>query len=153
MAKKSGKQTGKHKATTGKSKSVSAARPAVSRGSGHELVPVICGDCYAEFMFDSASDADIDCPVCGHAARRPDDATVHRAADLRRKEKLSFIMAFTAAMLGFLGVGALTFLGADPANAKEAAMLWGPVGAAVLGGLGGIILSVPYEGNRWEAYF
>ena len=52
IGKKSGKSkraTGKVKRSTGRHTSVKSA----PRGSGHELVDVVCSECFGEFAFDT----------------------------------------------------------------------------------------------------
>lgn len=150
-----GKGTGKFKKTTGRAKSVSArSKPARPRGTGHELIPVVCSECFEEFSFDTGVRSDsLTCPVCEHSASRPDDGTLHRISGLRKSEGTNFMITLILTVVGVVGFGSFAVVQANPANAADDAMFWGPIG---VGGLCALILMgfiFKYEGNRWETYF
>lgn len=149
-----GKGTGKFKKSTGRMSSVSKRRPARPRGGGHELVPVICSECFEEFSFDTGVKSDtLTCPVCEHSASRPDDGTLHRISSLRKSEGTNFLITFVLTTVGFLAFGAWALVQINPANALDDAMFWGPLGVAGLCALVLMGFIVKYEGNRWETYF
>jgi len=165
MARRSGKGTGRHKASgsapkrsTGRMRSASArasgARPAARARAGHQLYPVICSECYEEFMFDSGVDADaLVCPVCEHSASRPNDATLKDLDDKLRGEKSSFMLSFLVTLVGIGAYGAWTYLMLNPANAQHDAKFWGPIGVAGLAVVLLVVFTVKHEGSRYEAYF
>lgn len=145
----SGRTSGSFKKSTGRMKAVSAPKL-----SGHELIPVICSECYEELVYDSGSKSEeIVCPVCEHSAGKPDQATLHHISDKRRTEKKNFVLAFTLWLLGAGGMGSWAILAQNPANAADDGMFWGPFGVGMLGFLVVLILGVKYENNRWEVYF
>ncbi len=138
--------------------SVSARRSgkgrAVRRPSGHELVDVICSECFEDFSFDTGVQTDtLVCPVCEHSANRPDDGTLHRISDLKRAEKMNFIITFALTMIACVAFTAWVILVRDPANAADGGLFWGPIGVGGLATLVLIVFVFKYEGNRWEAYF
>ncbi|MCO5165944.1 MAG: hypothetical protein M9894_06205 [Planctomycetes bacterium] len=142
-------RSGALKKSTGRMKAVSAPKL-----SGHELIPVVCSECYEELVYDSGSKADeIVCPVCEHAAGRPDDATIHHIMDKRRTEKRSFTVAFMAWFLGMLGVASWAVLAQNPIHAADDAMFWGPFGGGFFALFVVFILAWKHENNRWEVYF
>jgi hypothetical protein len=147
-----GKGTGRHR-KSGAMRSGSARTPR-PKGSGHQLVPVICSECYEDFMFDSGVNSDtLTCPVCEHMAERPDDAELHDNAKKRAEEKMNFLLCLIATIVGMGGFGAFLFLSRTPETAKDDAMFWGPIGAGFAAVFALIFLSVKYEGNRYETYF
>ena len=76
-------------------RSTGRARAVSRKATGHELVPVICSECFEEFCFDTGVDSDsLTCPICEHSAARPDDGTLHRISSLRKAEKTNFAIAF-----------------------------------------------------------
>ncbi|MBX3471279.1 MAG: hypothetical protein KF878_30800 [Planctomycetes bacterium] len=151
--------TGKHKAASGRSgalkKSTGRMKAVASpKLSGHELIPVVCSECYEELVYDSGSKSDeVVCPVCEHAAGRPDDATIHHILDKRRTEKRSFMMAFLVWLVGMGGVSSWAVLAQNPAHAADDAMFWGPVGGGYFFLFVVLILAWKHENNRWEVYF
>jgi hypothetical protein len=161
-AKKSGgskRQSGRTARASGSQRSVGAGGGAPIRplGSGADLVPVICSECYEEFVFDSKVKSDtLTCPICEHQASRPDDAQLAVIAEKRKQEKTNFSIA-----LG-LCLGSLLFfmiwvlaLRNPHTNAHEAgAMFYGPGVVALLLFLGccGMTLG-KYEGARHDVYF
>src|SRR5262245_50978140 len=121
------------KKATGKVKAVGGAR-----SSGAPLVPVICSECHEDFMFDTgARSEEITCPICEHAAGKPDDAALHKIATQRSAEKTNFWLAF-GLMLG-AGIFYLVWicLMGNPANANDDGAFWGPLGLAILLFIGG----------------
>lgn len=146
------KSTGKMKAASGRrSGEVKAARP---RGSGHELVPVICSECHEDFMFDTGVQSDsLTCPVCEHVAGRPGDAELHKIAECRRQEASAQMLALIFVGVGLAGFAAWAVLMADPANHADGGKFWGPLGVSLLSALLLAIFGAKYEGNRWETYF
>lgn len=151
-----GKGTGRHKsqsAAKGKSTgSMKAVRPAPR--AGHEFVPVVCSQCWEELVYDTGSGADaIVCPICEHAAGKPDDATLHHIADKRGQEKRSFMLAFVFGMVAVVSYWAWVFLMANPANAADDGTFYGPLGVAGLCTLLLLIFGAKHEGQRWEVYF
>lgn len=129
-----------------------AASPRTS--ATHEKFPVTCSECYEEFTFDSGVPGDsIICPICSHAARRPDDPLLNRIADLKGAEKRKFMMAFLAFLLSLGSFLAWIVLIDDPKKAADDAMFWGPVGASVLFLLVTVVFGLGYEKSRWETYF
>lgn len=152
LGKKAGKTTGRAKAVSGRrSGQVPAARP---RTSGHELVPVICSECYEEFMFDTGVKSDsLTCPVCEHVAGRPDDAALHHIAERRRQEKGAFMLAAVFVGVGLLGFFAWAVLMHDPGNHADSTKFWGPLGVSILSALLLMVFGVKYENSRWETYF
>lgn len=150
--------TGKFKSASGKSaplkKSTGRMKSVAPKLSGHELIPVVCSECYEELVYDSGSQAtEIVCPVCEHSAGKPDDATLHHISDKRRTEGKNFMVAFVVWALGAGGWGAWAVLAQNPANAAEGGLFWGPVGLGILGFLTAMIFIWKYETSRWETYF
>lgn len=159
VSKSVGKGSGKFKRSTGKSKAVSKrstgkVKAVAPRPSGHELVPVVCSECFGEFSFDTGVKSEsIECPLCGHTSSRPDDQTLVKISGLQKGEKTSFVVAF---FLFLLGVP--TLLGWEVAmhndvNFKDGGMFYGPLGLAVVLLIVLIVFIFKYEGNRWEVYF
>lgn len=149
------KGTGKHKKATGRSKSISARNaPVKHRPSGHELIPVVCSECFEEFSFDTGVRSDsLTCPVCEHSASRPDDGTLHRISGLRKSEGTNFMITFILAVVGLSAFGSFAVVQSNPANAMDDAMFWGPIGVGALCAFILMGFIVKYEGNRWETYF
>jgi hypothetical protein len=144
----SGKTSGSFKKSTGRMKSVGP------KLSGHELIPVVCSECYEELTYDTGSTAtEIVCPVCEHSAGKPQDADLHHIADKRRGEKKSFITVFAIWFVGALGWGSWAVLAQNPVHAADNGMFWGPAGVGILAFLIVMILVFKYENNRWETYF
>lgn len=135
--------------STGRSKAVKAPR-----ASGHELIDVVCSECFSELAFDTGVRSEtLECPVCGHAADRPDDGTLHRVSGLRKSERTNFVIAAILCLIGVGGMVAWSVLQKDPLNANDSALYWGPLGASIFAALILFGFSVKYEGNRWETYF
>lgn len=135
--------------STGRSKAVKTARP-----SGHALIDVVCSECFTELAFDTGVKSEmLECPICGHAADRPDDGTLHRISGLRKAEKTNFMIAAILCLVGVGGFIAWAVLQKNPVNADDGAMYWGPLGASLLAALILMGFSFKYEGNRWETYF
>lgn len=144
----SGKTSGSFKKSTGRMKSVAP------KLSGHELIPVMCSECYEELTYDTGSAAtEIVCPVCEHSAGKPQDADLHHIADKRRSEKKSFLTVFIIWLIGAIGWGAWAVLAQSPVHAADNAMFWGPAGVGILAFMIVMILVFKYENNRWETYF
>lgn len=153
MAKKKSGRAG-----TGRSKSVSArrtsARPAAPRGSGNQLVPVICSECHEDLLYDSSVNSDgMMCPICEHSASKPDGAQLHHIAEKRRQEKSAFTICAVLTGVALASFAAWAVLMRNPANSLDDGMFWGPLGIALLSTLVLTIFAVKYEGNRWEVYF
>lgn len=147
------KGTGKFKRSTGRMASVSR-RSGPPPTSGHELVPVICSECFEEFSFDTGVKTEtLVCPVCEHSASRPDDATLHRISTLRSQERFNFMITFGLTLVGLAAFGTWAVLITNPLNSTDSAMFWGPIGVALLSALVLIVFIFRYEGNRWETYF
>lgn len=148
------KPSGKQSARPARISAAVAAATAKPRGSGHELIPVLCSECYEEFIFDSGVRAQVlTCPVCEHQAARPDDALLHKINDLRSAEKSGAMMSVGLVTFGFVLMLVWVFLGRNPHN-HEGAPFWGPVlGGVLLMLVGGILGAVKYEGSRHETYF
>ena len=153
-----GRGSGKFKRSTGRARSISGRRSgahrAVPRPTGHELVPVICSECFEEFAFDTGVKTDsLTCPVCEHTASRPDDATLHRISSLRKAEKTNFMITLILTVVGGSSYGAWALLMTNPANADSGGLFWGPLGLAILMVFVLMGFIFKYEGNRWETYF
>lgn len=153
IGKKSGKSkraTGKIKRSTGRHTSVKKA----PRPSGHELVDVVCSECFGEFSFDTGVKTDtLECPICGHVSNRPDDGTLHKVQSLAKGEKTNFMITFFLALVGVGGFTAWAILQKNPLNSDDGGMFWGPLGAALLAAFVLMIFIPKYEKNRWETYF
>ena len=150
--------TGKFKTASGKAaglkKSTGRMKSVGPRLSGHEVVPVVCSECYEELAYDSGSTAtEIVCPVCEHSAGKPDDATLHHIADKRRTESKNFMVAFVTWGIGALGWGSWAVLAQNPSNAAEGGLFWGPVGIGILAFMTAMVFIWKYETSRWETYF
>jgi hypothetical protein len=157
--------TGKFKTASGKFKSASGKAAGLKKStgrmksvgpklSGHELVPVVCSECYEELTYDSGSTAtEIVCPVCEHSAGKPDDATLHHIADKRRTESKNFKVAFLMFAAGGAGWLSWAVLAQNPANAADSGLFWGPAGLGILAFLTAFIFIWKYETSRWETYF
>jgi hypothetical protein len=163
-APKAKKATGKQKAVSGKAASVSQKgakgkstgrmKSVGPRPSGHEMVPVVCSECYEELVYDSGSAAtEIVCPVCEHSAGKPDDATLHHISDKRRTEKKNFTLVFMMWFVGAVSLAGWVSLAQSPINAADDAMFYGPFGLGILMFLVTMILTFKYENSRWETYF
>jgi hypothetical protein len=127
------------------------ARP---RGRGHELIPVICSECYEDFIFDSGvATKNLTCPVCEHQAARPDDALLHKINELRSAEKKALTLSLGLVALGLCLMLAWALLSRNPHN-HDGVAFWGPLGVGLLGLLaGGGLGLAKYEGARHETYF
>lgn len=163
-SKKAKKATGKQKAVSGKSASVSQKgakgkstgrmKAVAPRPSGNEMVPVVCSECYEELMYDTGSAAEeIVCPVCEHSAGKPDDATLHHISDKRRTEKKNFMLVFTLWLVGAVSLAGWVVLAQNPINAADDGMFYGPFGLGAMMFLVTMILCFKYENSRWETYF
>jgi hypothetical protein len=156
-----GRGSGKFKRSTGKAKSVSGrsgrrsgAHRSVPKPTGHELIPVICSECFEDFAFDTGVKTDtLTCPVCEHTAQRPSDADLHHNSAKRRREKTNFMITLILTLVGGGSYGLWALLMTNPANADDGAMFWGPMGVAILSVLVLMGFIFKYEGDRWEAYF
>ncbi|RMG15896.1 MAG: hypothetical protein D6731_07340 [Planctomycetota bacterium] len=154
-----GRGSGKFKRSTGRARSVSgrrsgAHRAAAPRPSGHELVPVICSECFEEFAFDTGVRSEtLVCPVCEHSAARPDDATLHRISSLRKGEKTNATIGLALTIVAAGSYLAWVLLLNNPANQSDAALFWGPLGVAILCVFALVAFIFKYENNRWEFYF
>lgn len=138
--------TGRTRRSTGRAKAVS------STGTGHELIPVVCSDCFEEFSFDTGTTGDtLTCPVCDHTVNRPDDGVLHRVHSHRGDERTNGIIVLALLAIGMAGWLAWVILAGNPAT--EGAGFWGPLGLAMLAALALIVFTFRYEGNRWEVYF
>lgn len=144
----SGKTSGSFKKSTGRMKSVGP------KLSGHELIPVVCSECYEELTYDTGSTAtEIVCPVCEHSAGKPQDADLHHIADKRRSEKKSFLTVFVIWAVGAFGFAGWAVLAQNPVHAADNGMFWGPLGVGLLAFMIVLVLIFKYENNRWETYF
>ncbi len=141
-------------------RSTKASRATKSvRAVGNEKVPVICSECYEDFVFDNGIDGDeIVCPVCEHAADRPDEAQIARISEMRANEKKGFLKAFITFVIAM--VGYLSWIGiADSAwyitqtADNQNYLFWGPIAIWGLGSMIMLVFSWKYESDRWEAYF
>lgn len=156
----SGKTSGSFKKSTGKVKAASGRRSGevkaakAPRPSGHELLPVICSECFEDFMFDTGVKTDtLTCPVCEHETGRPDDAQLHHIAERRRQEKSAQTLAVLFTLVGLAAFAGWVFMISDPANHSDSGKFWGPLGVSILCGLLLMVFGVKYENNRWETYF
>jgi hypothetical protein len=153
------KATGKQKAVSGKSASLKKSTGkmkavAAPKLSGHEMVPVVCSECYEELVYDSGSTAtEIVCPVCEHSAGKPDDATLHHIFDKRRTEKKNFMLLFVLSLVGAVSGASWVVLAQNPLHAADNGMFWGPAGLGLVMFLVVFVLIHKYESNRWETYF
>lgn len=142
----------KRRGSTGRSRSVSSA-PAPSGGAVFE---VICSNCVEEFGYrPSGSGAPIVCPNCDHSCDCPDEAQLHRIADLQKKEGRGYFINLILTLV-FVGCAfaAMYFLQNPLVNEKDdPAMFYGPGAVAGISCLLLLILSIKYETNRWETYF
>ena len=149
---KSGRSTGRKSSVRAGRRSTGRARAVAPKGSGHELIPVVCSDCFEEFAFDTGTSGDtLTCPVCEHSVSRPDDGVLHRVHSHRGDERTNAMVSLALLGLGMLGWLAWVVLAGNPAT--EGAGFWGPLGLAILAALGLIVFTFRYEGNRWEVYF
>ncbi|MGE0710953.1 MAG: hypothetical protein AB7N76_28255 [Planctomycetota bacterium] len=144
------KATGKHKRSTGKHSSVRAT----PKPSGHELLNVVCSECFGEFAFDTGVRSDtLECPICGHVSNRPDDGTLHKVSSLSKAEKTNFMITFILAVVSVGGFAAWAVIQRNPLNSDDNGLYWGPLGTAGLAALILMFLIPKYEKNRWETYF
>jgi hypothetical protein len=141
----------KKRGSTARSASVQRA-PAPS-GS---IVEVICSNCIEEFGYrPSGSGEAIICPACDHSCDTPDEAQLHRIADLRKSERNGYVLNFILFMVFLISAFAAMYLIQDPTvnDQDNPAMFYGPGAVAVLSCLILLITSIKYETNRWETYF
>jgi hypothetical protein len=148
------KPSGKQSARPARLSAAVAAATAKPRGSGHELIPVLCSECYEEFIFDSGVAAKVlTCPVCEHQAARPDDALLHKINDLRSAEKIGFMMSVGLTGFGFFFMVVWAMLGKNPHN-HDGAAFWAPLAIGLLAMIGGGVAgAMKYEAARHETYF
>jgi hypothetical protein len=157
-----GRGSGKFKRSTGRAKSVSGrksgrtsgAHRKIAKPTGHELVPVICSECFEELAFDTGVKTDsLTCPVCEHTASRPNDAELHHISSMRKAERTNFMIA--AILFGVAGasVSAWSLLMKNPANSMDGGLFWGPLSVAILSAFVLMGFIFKYEGNRHETYF
>lgn len=153
VAAKSGK-TGR---ATGSQRAVGPAKDYKPVGSGADLVPVICSECYEEFVFDSKVRSEsLTCPICEHQAARPDDAQLAVIAEKRKQEKTNFTISFALCFLAMASFSFWIMAMRNPhTNAHDnGALYYGPVflsGLLFAGCLGFALAK--YEGARHDVYF
>jgi hypothetical protein len=151
------KATGKHKRASGKMKRSTGRHSSVRssrKPSGHELVNVVCSECFGEFAFDTGVGADtLECPVCGHVSNRPDDGTLHKVSSLSKAEKTNFMITFLLTIISLGGFVAWAVIQRNPLSGSDDGLFWGPMGAALLAAFILMIFIPKYEKNRWETYF
>jgi cobalamin biosynthesis Mg chelatase CobN len=153
--------TGRSKRVTGKTSAVksTSARATVSapRGSGHELVPVICSECYEELVFDSGVPSPVlTCPICEHQAARPDDAQLAVIAEKRKQESTNFKLGLILCVVSVVAFGVWIWLLRNPhTNANEnGPAFYGPMAVSLLAYLGCLGFTLgKYEGARHDVYF
>ncbi len=152
--------TGRSKRVTGKQsaiKSTSARSVSAPRGSGHELVPVICSECYEELVFDSGVASPVlTCPICEHQAARPDDAQLAVIAEKRKQESTNFKLGLSLCVVSVVAFGVWIWLLRNPhTNANDnGPAFYGPVAVSLLAYLGCLGFTLgKYEGARHDVYF
>lgn len=151
---KTGRISGRAKSARGRKTTGRARAVRRKSGGGHELIPVICSECFEDFSFDTSVKSDtLTCPVCEHSAARPDDGTLHRIHSLRKAEQTNYLITMVLTIVGSLAFAIWGVVQTNPANAADDAMFWGPIGVAGLAALVLMGFVVKYEGNRWEMYF
>lgn len=158
--KKGAAASGKTKKATGKHSAVKAtqARPAPRRsGGGHELVPVICSECYEELVFDSGVPSDVlTCPICEHQAARPDDAQLAVIAEKRKQESTNFMIGLVLCTVSVIAFGVWIWLLRNPhTNANEnGGAFYGPMAVSLLSYVGCLAFTLSkYESARHDVYF
>ncbi|HZU96649.1 MAG TPA: hypothetical protein VFF73_08165 [Planctomycetota bacterium] len=151
--------SGRAKRATGKHSAVKPSTRAAPRpvGSGHELVPVICSECYEELVFDSGVKSDVlTCPICEHQAARPDDAQLAIIAEKRGQEKKNFMVGLILCVVSMAAFAVWIWLLRNPhTNATENGPgFYGPVAVSGLAYLGCLVFTLSkYEGARHDVYF
>jgi hypothetical protein len=147
------KATGKHAAVKPSARAA-APRP---RGSGHELVPVICSECYEELVFDSGVRSDVlTCPICEHQAARPDDAQLAVIAEKRKQESTNFLIGLVLCIVSVLAFFLWIWMLRNPhTNANEnGGAFYGPMAISLLTYIGCLAFTLgKYEGARHDVYF
>lgn len=151
---KRGSGTGKTAAVKATSTRMASPPP---RGSGHELVPVICSECYEELVFDSGVASPVlTCPICEHQAARPDDAQLAVIAEKRKQESTNFKMGLILCVVSVVAFGVWIWLLRNPhTNANEnGPAFYGPMAVSLLSYIGCLAFTLgKYEGARHDVYF
>ena len=152
--------TGRSKRVTGKTsavKSTSTRAAMAPRGSGHELVPVICSECYEELVFDSGVASPVlTCPICEHQAARPDDAQLAVIAEKRKQESTNFKLGLFLCVVSVVAFGVWIWVLRNPhTNANEnGPAFYGPMAVSLLAYLGCLGFTLgKYESARHDVYF
>ena len=148
------------KKATGKQRAVPAtgARAIPRRsGSGHDLVPVICSECYEELVFDSGVSSDVlTCPICEHQAARPDDAQLAIIAQNRSNEKKNFMIGLILCLVSIGAFGVWIWVLRNPHNNSQEnnAAFYGPMVVSLLTYIGCLAFTLSkYETARHDVYF
>jgi hypothetical protein len=138
------------RSSSGRSASVQRAST-----SSATIIEVICSNCAEEFGYKHSGSSDaIVCPSCDHSCDCPDEAQLHRVADLRKGEKTGYIINFVLFFTFFISSFAAMYLAQNPTiDDQDPAMFYGPPSVAGLSCLILLIMSIKYETNRWETYF
>jgi hypothetical protein len=148
------------KKATGKQRAVPAtgARAIPRRsGGGHDLVPVICSECYEELVFDSGVFSDVlTCPICEHQAARPDDAQLAIIAQNRSDEKKNFMIGLILCLVSVGAFGVWIWVLRNPHNNSQEnnAAFYGPMVISLLTYIGCLAFTLSkYESARHDVYF
>lgn len=160
----SGKAAAVAKAPSGKAPAAArttSSRKAVPLPAGGGAKPsgsvwVICRECHEEWTIDPArarSQETITCPVCEHRAQAPSDDILHQIALYKGIETSNFRLAVVSLVTGVIAMLAWTLITANPENAAQPALFYGPIAVGVICLIGTAIFGVKYENSRWETYF
>lgn len=144
------------KKATGKV-AVPRTAPLRTGGSGHELVPVICSECYEELVFDSGVRSDVlTCPICEHQAARPDDAQLAIIAEKRKQEKTNFMIGLVLCLVSVGAFFVWIWVLRNPHNNSQEnnAAFYGPMAVSLLTYIGCLAFTLSkYESARHDVYF
>jgi hypothetical protein len=122
--------------------------------TGPKPFPVICIECYEEFIADPGRDAKvIHCPECDHPAKMPEEEFLEKWTIYKRAERnrlIGAIVSFTfMAILAVIWV----LLLAKPENAKKGALNMVFPAFMLISFMVGVFFAIIYERGRHEAYF
>ena len=128
----------------------------ISLGNALPQYPIICSECYEDFAYFPAREAEhIECPVCAHMGALPDEQILGKMTQFlklqRQKHVLASILGSATFLLALIWILSISTDSTDPIDPGSMPL--------VLGGLAGVLLVLTIilawgsEKNRWDFYF
>ncbi len=119
-------------------------------------IPVVCSECYSDFVFIPGSSATTaNCPDCMHSGQVPESSELARIGMAKASEKKAFLAAVVPGIL-FVLVGMFYLIQLNGAGTQEAlgsAMNYSLMGGTLLLFLITLVFAARYEKSRSEVYF